>query len=273
MNRFLISIKENLLEKKIVLIILGGVIGLLSYFIVYMIENMDLAAIDEIIAMWPEEMLEFFGDVESFTSPYGFWSLELLSFMWVYAGIYILYMASNLLSQEVEEKTIDLSLSKPITRYNFLGSKIAFLYVFIMVALGVFFLITMGGMASSSVFQNEGFYFDRLWLTYIIVVLYLGALAMFAKFFSTIFLSGRKSMAFGVVVLFLMFFLGEFYVYMDEAVQGIKYISVFYYFNPSDYIVHADLGLFVRDLIVLGSFNVALVIASLIIFNKRDIPI
>lgn len=273
MKRFFISIKENLIEKKIVLIILGGVIGLLSYFIVYMIENMDLAAIEEIMAMWPEEMLEFFGDVEAFTNPYGFWTLELLSFMWVYAGIYIIYMASNLLSQEVEEKTIDLSLSKPITRYNFLGSKIVFLYLFIIVALGFFFLITMGGIAFSSVFQDEGLYFDRLWLTYIIVILYLGALAMFAKFFSTIFLSGRKSMAFGVIVLFLMFFLGEFYVYMDEAVQGIKYLSVFYYFNPSDYIVHADYTLLTRDIIVLGSINAVLVVASLIIFNRKDIPI
>lgn len=273
MKRFFNSIKESLLEKKFVLLILGGVIGLLSYFIVYIIDGMDLSAIEDIIAMWPEEMLELFGDVEALTSPYGFWTLELLSFMWIYAGIYIVYMASNLLTREVEAKTIDLSLSKPITRFNFLGSKIAFLYLFIMAALGMFFLITMGSMASSSVFQDEGLLFDRLWLTYVIVILYLGALAMFAKLFSTIFLSGRKSMAMGIFILFLMFFLGEFYVYMDEAVQGMKYISVFYYFNPSDYILHGDLGLFARDLIVLGSINAALVIASLLIFNKKDILI
>jgi len=273
MKRFLLLVKESLLEKKFVILILGGVIGLLSYFIVYMIDGMDLSAIKDIIAMWPEEMLGFFGDVEAFTSPYGFWTLELLSFMWVYAGIYIVYMASSLLTREVEAKTIDLSLSKPVTRYNFLGSKITFLYLFIVAALGMFFLITMGGMASSSVFQNEGLFFDRLWLTYIVVVLYLGALAMFAKFFSTIFLNGRKSMAMGIFVLFLMFFLGEFYVYMDEAVQGMKYISVFYYFNPSDYMVHADFGLLARDLIVLGSINSALVVGSLLIFNKKDIPI
>jgi len=273
MKRFLISLKESLLEKKFILLILSGVIGLLSYFIVYMIENMDLAAIEEIMAMWPEDMLEFFGDVESFTNPYGFWTLELLSFLWLYAGVYIVYMASTLLTREVEEKTIDLSLSKPITRFNFLGSKIAFLYIFIAVAIAFFFLITMGGMASSSVFQDEGLLFDRLWLTYIIVVLYLGALAMFAKFFSTIFLSGRKAMALGIFTLFLMFFLGQFYMYMDEAVQDIKYVSVFYYFNPADYIVHGDIELFARDIIVLGSFNAALVIGSLLIFNKKDIPI
>jgi hypothetical protein len=141
-----------------------------------------------------------------------------------------------------------------------------------MATMGIFFLITMGGMASSSVFQEEGLYFDRLWLTYIIVVLFLGALAMFSKFFSTIFLNSRKSMALGVVVLFLMFFLGEFYIYMDEAVQDIKYISVFYYFNPSDYLVHEDFGLFIRDFIVLYFVNASLIFASLVVFDRKDIP-
>lgn len=273
MKQFVTSIKEYLLSKKYIILILGGIIGLLSYFIIYMVEDMDLSAIQDIISAWPEGMLEFFGDVEIFSNVYGFWSLEILAFMWLYAGIYIIYMASGLLSQEVEEKTIDLTLSKPITRYNFLGGKIAFLYIFISATMGICFLITMGGMSFSSVYHEEGLFFDRLWLTYIIVVLFLGVLAMFAKFFSTIFLASRKSMALGVVVLFLMFFLGEFYIYMDESVQSIKYISVFYYFNPAEYLVYSDFPLYVRDLIVLGSVNACLITASLLVFNKKDIPI
>ncbi|MFX0028711.1 MAG: ABC transporter permease [Candidatus Hermodarchaeota archaeon] len=273
MRQFIKGVKEDLLSKKYILLILGGIIGLLSYFIIYMVEDMDLDAIQDIIAAWPEGMLEFFGDVEIFSNVYGFWSLEILAFMWLYAGIYIIYMASGLLSQEVEEKTIDLTLSKPITRYNFLGSKISFLYLFILATMGICFLITMGGMAFSSTFNEEGLFFDRLWLTYIIVVLFLGTLAMFAKLFSTIFLTSRKSMALGVVVLFLMFFLGEFYIYMDESVQGVKYLSAFYYFNPPEYLVHSNFSLYIRDLIVLGSINVVLITASLLVFNKKDIPI
>lgn len=273
MKRFFRAIKESLLDKKLMLILLGGIIGLLSYYIIYMIEDMDLSAIEDILEVWPEGMLEFFGDVNILTNPYGFWSLELLSFIWLYGGIYIVYMASGILSQEVEEKTIDLALSKPVTRDQFLGSKIAFLYLFIMASMGIFFLITMSGMAFSSVFQEEGLYFDRLWLTYILVVLYLGALAMFAMFFSTIFLNSRKSMALGVILLFLMFFLGEFYIYMDEAVQDIKYISVFYYFNPSDYLTNADFGTYIRDFVILYFINAILIFASLIIFDQKDIPI
>lgn len=272
MNRFLNLIKESLIEKKYVILILGGIIGLLSYYVVYIIEDMDLQGLKELGEIYPEEMLKFFGGIEVFTNPYGFWSLELMSFMWLYAGIYILYMASGLLSQEIEDKTIDLSLSKPIKRNYFLTSKIVFLYVFTFAALGIVFLISMVSIAGSPTFHDEGLYFDRLWATYFTVVLYLTAFAMIAFFFSTIFLSTRKSMALGVMALFLMFFLGEFYSYMDEGIQGIKYISIFYYFNPLDYMVYADKAIFIRDMIVLISLNAVLIVASLTIFNKKDIP-
>lgn len=272
MKRFFSTLKESLLEKKFILLILGGIIGLLSYLVVNMIEAMDLDSMNEFVNLLPEGMLDIFGDISLVTNPYGFWSLELMSFIWIYVGIIILYMASALVSQDVENKTIDLSLSKPITRNNYLGSKIAFLYVFIMATLGIVFLVTMGSMAASPTFRAEGLYFDRLWVTYFTVVLFLAALAMVATFFSTIFLSTRKSMALGVMVLFLMFFLGEFYIYMDESIQGIKFISIFYYFNPLDYMVYADFSIFIRDIIILAGVNTVLIVASLFVFNKKDIP-
>ncbi|MHA1194228.1 MAG: ABC transporter permease subunit [Promethearchaeota archaeon] len=274
MKRFFSAVKELILEKKFMILILGGVIGLLSFFIISMLEGLDLQSLDDILSTLAgfEELLDFFGGLAVMSSPYGFWCLEILSFIWLYAGIYLVFMASSLLSQEVEDKTIDLSLSKPISRYNFLGSKITFLYVFIMTVVGIFFLITLGSMSSSPTFRTEGIFIERLVATYFSVVLFLGALAMVAKFFSTIFLSTKKSVALGVMVLFIMFFLGEFYIYMDEAIQGIKYISIFYYYNPVDYLVYTDSALFIQDIIVLGVINGVLIAGSLFVFSKKDIP-
>ena len=274
MKRFFSAVKELILEKKFMILILGSVIGLLSFFIIAMLEDLDLQSLDDILSMMGgfEEILDFFGGLAVMSNPYGFWSLEILSFIWLYAGIYLIFMASSLLSRDVENKTIDLSLSKPISRYNFLGSKITFLYVFNMTVIGIFFLITLGSMVASSTFRTEGIFLERLFATYFSVVLFLGALAMVAKFSSTIFLSTKKSVAVGVMVLFIMFFLGSFYVYMDEAIQGIKYISIFYYYNPVDYLVKADSALFTRDIIVLGIINGVLIAGSLFVFSKKDIP-
>ena len=274
MNRFISTVKELIFEKKFMILILGGVIGLLSFFIIGMLENLDLQSLDALLSMLGgfEGVLDFFGGLAVMSNPYGFWSLEILNFIWLYAGIYLIFMASSLLSHEVENKTIDLSLSKPISRYNFLGSKITFLYVFIMTIVVIFFLITLGSMASSATFRNEGIFIDRLFATYFSVVLFLGALSMVANFFSAIFLSTKKSLAFGVMVLFIMFFLGEFHIFMDEAIQGIKYISIFYYYNPIDYLIYADSDLFTRDIIVLGIINGVLIAGSLFVFSKKDIP-
>ena len=272
MKRFFSTIKELILEKKFMILILGGVIGLLSSFVVAMIEDLDLQSFQDIFSAFPEDFLAFFGDLEVIANPYGFWTLENLSFIWLYAGIYLIFMASTLLSHEVENKTIDLSLSKPISRYNFLGSKITFLYIFIMTTIGIFFLISLGSMAASSTFRAEGIFLERFLATYFSVVLFLGALAMVAKFMSTIFLSTKKSTALGVMIIFIMFFLGEFYIYMDEAIQNIKYISIFYYFNPVDYMVKVDTAIFTRDIVILGTINVALIVGSLFVFNRKDIP-
>jgi hypothetical protein len=59
---------------------------------------------------------------------------------------------------------------------------------------------------------------------------------------------------------------------MDESVQGIKYVSIFYYFNPSEYLVHSDFTLYIRDIIILGYINTGLIVASLLVFDKKDIP-
>jgi len=271
-KRFFSTVKELILEKKFMILIIGGGIGLLSFFIVALIQDMDLQSMRDIFSAFPEGMMEFLGDLEVLANPYGFWTMEMLTFIWLYAGILFVFTASSLLSQEVENKTIDLSLSKPISRYNFLGSKITFLYIYIMTSIGIFFLITLGSMAASSVYRAEGIFLEGFLAAYFSVVLFLGALAMVAKFISTIFLSTKKSMALGVMILFIMFFLGEFYMYMDETIQGIKYISIFHYFNPIDYIVNANIVIFTRDIYILGIINVALIIGSLVVFDKKDIP-
>ncbi len=271
MGQLLTIVKEYLKDKKWATILLGGITGLLGVFTTYILNEFDLEAMASIIALLPEGMLDFFGGMVAMTNPYGFLTVEVLGFLWLYAGIYLVFSASSLLSQDIEEKTIELSLSKPITRTKFLGSKIVSLYMLITIMMTLAFLILSGGIATSQMFIAEGLYWDRVWGTYVMVVLFLSALSMIAFFGSTIFLNSKKAMVIGIVAIFLMFFIDGFYSYMEE-IENLKYFTVFFYYNPLDYLVHADIDLFIRDIIVLASINAALVIGSLIVFNKKDIP-
>ena len=133
------------------------------------------------------------------------------------------------------------------------------------------FFIISGGIASSQVFIDEGLYWDRVWGTYIVVILFLSALSMIALFASTIFLHSRKAVLIAIIALFVMFFINGFYSYLEEL-ENLKYYTVFFYYNPIEYLVNANFELFIKDIIVLSSINAALVIGSLIVFNKKDIP-
>ncbi len=271
MGQLLAIVKENVKDKKWLTLLLGGMTGLLGILIIYMIAQLDLEAMDAVFEYFPEEMLDFFGGASAISSPYGFLTIEIFSFMWLYAGIYLIFSASSLLAQEVEKKTIELSLSKPITRTKFLGCKIVSQYVVIIIMMALTFLILSGGIAISQDFIDEGLYWDRVWGTFIVVVLFLGALSMIAFFGSTIFLNSKKAMIIGIVALFLMYFINGFYSYLDEL-ENWKYFTLFYYYNPVDYLVEADVDLFIRDIIVLTSINSAFVLGSLVVFNKKDIP-
>ena len=271
MGQLLTIVKEYLKDKKWATILLGGITGLFGVFTIYILNDLDLEAMESIIAMFPEGLFDFFGGLVAMTNPYGFLTMEVLGFIWLWAGIYLIFSASSLLSQDIEEKTIELSLSKPITRTKYLGSKIVSLYVIITIMMALTFLIISGTIATSQIFIDEGLYWDRVGGTYVIVVLFLSALSMIAFFSSTIFLNTKKAMVIGIVALFLMFFIDGFYSYMEE-IENLKYFTVFFYYNPVDYLVHADIDLFIRDIIVLASINAALVIGSLIVFNKKDIP-
>jgi len=271
MGQMLIIVKEYLNDKKWVIILIGGMVGLFGLLIIYMLGSMDLEALELMMDYMPEEMMEFFGGAESLTNPYGFLNIEVLSFIWLYAGIYLLFSASSLLAGEVENKTIELSLSKPITRTKFLGIKILSLYLVITLMMIFAFLIISAGIVNSQAFIDEGFYWDRVWGTCVVVVLFLGALSMIALFASTVFLNSKKAVLIGIVALFVMFFINGFYTYLEE-IEDWKYFTVFFYYNPIEYLVNADMEIFIRDIIVLVSINVALVIGSIVVFNIKDIP-
>lgn len=271
MSKMLRIIKDHLNDKKWIIFFLGGITGLFGLMIIVMVASLDLEAFEQILAFLPPEMLDFFGGDLAFANPYGMLNIEVLSFLWIYAGIYLLFSASSILAQEVERKTIELSLSKPITRTKFLGSKIISLYIVITLMMVFAFLIFSGGIASSQVFIDEGLYWDRLWGTCLIAVLFLSALSMIALFGSTIFLNSKKAVLIGIVALFFMFFINGFYTYL-EKLEPLKYYTVFYYYNPLEYLVNADMDIFVRDIIILSAINGALVVGSLVVFNIKDIP-
>ena len=266
--------KEDILDKKWSLIGIGVLVGLIGFYVISLFNSLDFSQLEDYINSLPEAVLALLGGRLDITNPYSLTNAYFYSFMWLYCGIFIVYLASSLVPQDVENHTIDLILSKPVSREEYLIGKITFGYAFIIAIMGIITLFVVSAMGSSAVFLEEGIHLERVAAVFLTAALHLGTLMITAVFASTIFLDAKKTTAVSVIVMFIMFFIGDFSSLMDPTVCNIvQYFSTWFYYNPEQIFGVGNFTNLAGDILVLGAINIALIVASLIIFRKRDIPV
>jgi ABC-2 type transport system permease protein len=271
MKKIFAVMKEDLFDKKLFLLGLGVLIGLLGLYLVSFLDAYDLTALQTYLDSLPAELRALLGQLDV-ANPYSLFNAYFFTFLWLYCGVFLVYMASSLVPQEVENNTIDLVLSKPVSREKYLTGKIVFLYVFTACLMGLIVAFVAAGMGTSTMFVAEGLHWERLGAVFLTATLHLGTLAMTAVFFSTVFLGTKKTIAASVVTMFLMFFLGGSYGTAGAAVDNpLKYASTWFYYNPPQYFGAGNFANFPSDVAVLVGVNVGLILASLFVFRKRDI--
>ena len=83
----------------------------------------------------------------------------------------------------------------------------------------------------------------------------------------------KKSLvlSFGVIIFF--YAVGQFCQSFGDNLEGIKYISIFYYADVSNLLVNSSWEAIPLKIVFLSSYTVIVAVASIIIFNKRDIPV
>lgn len=266
--------KEDVFDKKWSIIGVGVLVGLMGLYVINMFNSMDFSQLEDYINSLPDSMIALLGGELDITNPYSFTSSYIYSFMWLYCGIFLVYLASSLVPQDVENHTIDLTLSKPISREEYLIGKIAFIYIFILALMAIITVFIATGIVSSELFIQEGIYWDRVAAATLIAILHLGTLVMTAVFASTIFLDAKKTTLVAVIVMFVMFFIGDFSPVMNPDIGNtLQYFSTWCYYNTSQVLGAGNYANLARDVLVLGTINIALIVASLYVFHKKDIPL
>jgi ABC-type transport system involved in multi-copper enzyme maturation permease subunit len=266
--------KEDLYDKKWSILGVGILVGLMGFYVIYLFSSLDFTQMKGYIESLPEAMWILLGGELDLTNPYSLTNAYFYSFMWLYCGIFLVYMASNLVPNNVENHTIDLTLSKPISREGYLMGKIVFVYAFILILMGFITAFIAGGMNLSTFFLEEGLHWERVGAVFLMATLHLGTLAMTAVFASTIFLDSKKTVGVAVIVMFMMFFIGDFSPLMNPSLgKVVQFASTWFYYNPAQFFGAGNFANFLRDVLVLVGINLGLIIASLIVFQKRDIPI
>lgn len=221
---------------------------------------------------FPDVILEMIGGQLVLAEFGGFANTYIFAFAWMYFGIYLILRASQDIPKEIENKTIDIVLSKPIKRWHFIAGK--YLHHVVVAAI-ITFAVALGALVGiitiKANFDVEinlvEIYMGIIWMFFFLV-----AIVSTGFLFST-FLNTKLSLAVSFGGMIFFYIIGTMVGILPEAIQDIKYVSFFYYFNPADLLISHDTSLVGLHIFVLFTYSSVLTIVAAIIFYKRDIPV
>ncbi len=241
------EIKINLKSFIIWTAILIGL--LLVVFLVYpsIINSENMEMMDEMMKMFPEEMLKAFNmDISSIDSAFGWLKTEGFIFILLITGIYSAILGSNILLKEESDKTIEYLNSVPVTRKNIAISKIlcGFLYITLMIIIiGIFNFI---GLSLSGSFDKTLYILLSITPLFSSIVIFSVCL-----FLSTFTHKTKKMFGISLGIVFASYFL-NIIAEMGESTEFLKYISIF---TLSD----------IRNVIINESINPIMVLLAIMI--------
>ena len=236
-------------------------IGLfLVVFLVYpsIVNSENMEMMDEMMKMFPEEMLKAFNmDISSIDSAFGWLKTEGFVFVLLITGIYSGILGSNILLKEESDKTIEYLNSVPVTRKNIVLNKIlcGLLYIILMVVIiGIFNFI---GLSLSGDFDRKSY-----------ILLSITPIFSSCLFLSTFTHKTKKTMGISLGIVFASYFLNVISE-MGESTEFLKYISIFTLADIRDVIVNVS----INPLMVVLSIGITVIfmILTTIRYDKKEL--
>lgn len=267
------QIAKNEIQKNLrSILIYSTIIGLMFLYLMNMFDPTLFSQFSELLDSYPESIKQMVGGTIDLATIEGFMNTYVFTFAWMWFGIYIMIRTAQDIPEEIENKTIDMVLSKPISRLEYLfGKKMQQLLMILMLM-----LFTFGGVALGFAVSKEIALSDinggHLAIAFVWMMCFLIALESTALFFST-FLNPKKAVGLAMGVFIAFFFIGTFYNSMGESVQWLRYLSIFYYYNTAPLMLDGVMNNVVRDILILVGYSAVVTALGAWIFKKRDIPV
>ena len=259
--------REMKINLKSVMIWTSILIGLfLVVFLVYpsIVNSENMEMMDEIMKMFPEEMLKAFNmDISSINSAFGWLKTEGFVFVLLITGIYSGILGSNILLKEESDKTIEYLNSVPVTRKNIVINKIlcGLLYIILMIAIiGIFNFI---GLSLSGEFDRKSYILLSITPIFSSIVIFAVCL-----FLSTFTHKTKKTIGISLGIVFASYFL-NIISEIGESTEFLKYISIFTLADIRNVIINES----VNPLMIVLTIGITVVfmILTTIRYEKKEL--
>ena len=242
-------------------------IGLfLVVFLIYpsIINSANMEMIDEMMKIFPEEMLKAFNmDISTIDSAFGWLKTEGFVFVLLITGVYSGILGSNILLKEESDKTIEYLNSVPVTRKNIVLNKILcglFYIILMIVIIGIFNFI---GLSLSGEFDRKSYILLSITPIFSSIVIFAVCL-----FLSTFTHKTKKTFGISLGIVFVSYFLNVISE-IGESTEFLKYISIFTLADIRNVILNVSIN---PILVVLAiCITVIFMILTMICYEKKEL--
>jgi len=197
----------------------------------------------------------------------GFLSVELYSWWFLLVGLYLAYISVNGITDDYEERRLDILFSNPISRRRFLTEKFLVLVFYAFVLLSVSAVVMIGSLYSVGELQNFGVWtaFASMlgsWPLFLVVIAFSILLAVKFK-------RSRTAVGLSLMIVLMMYAL-HIAGNMVDAIEWVKSFTILTYWDYNSVLLD---GVFkIEHFLGLLLVGVLVFLAALLTFEKEDIP-
>jgi ABC-2 type transport system permease protein len=222
--------------------------------------------INDLLKSYPETFLKAF-NIENFnfSTIESFISAEQFSITWpIMVVLSYISFGASIIANEVEQGTMDILLSLPISRIKLFISR----YIAGIVSLLLFTSISVFPIIPFARLYGIPYQTSHFITLFFICLLFGWTVLSISIFFSSLFSEKGKVFSIAGGILIVMYILNVF-AGLKENMKNLHYFSFFYYFNQNEILAYNKFNY--ASLAVFATISIICTIAGLLIFNKRDI--
>ncbi len=210
----------------------------------------------------------FIGDIASFGTFGGFMSAEVFSYMGIVLGAYVAFLTASFAAGEIEQKSSELMLSLPVSRFHVIVSRFAAV-VPIVLALAVAMLL---GIFLGAKYIGEGVDVVRFGYGMAFTAAFLLAVGGGSMLLSALMSDGKKA-AFASIGVLLAMFLVENIGSMVTSIDWARQLSLFHYAKVSDFIADTSATINWGNAGILLAVAAIFLALAVVVYQRRDINV
>ncbi|HEY3375786.1 MAG TPA: ABC transporter permease subunit [Candidatus Aquicultor sp.] len=244
----------------------GMVVYVLLLMSIYPTIQKSMADFERLLKAYPKAFIGIFGGGQAnlFTVE-GFFALEMFALIWfIIIGAFVISYGTGAIGREIDSGTIEILLGQPISRITVLIAKGITLFAS---TLGLV-IVTTGSVYIFSVIYNVKLKPEGVLALTVIGGLFFLAIASFSLLFSVLFGERGRAAFVSAGLLTIMYIIHVLASFADWA-KNLDYVSLFHYYDPARLLSTGNIP--GRDVAVFVGTIIVFFVASLLIFNRRDI--